>query len=52
MVSDFIVERLLQDYRPLELPSKLLRLVEGHLANVKCVELIGSTAQHVVSGSR
>lgn len=53
MASDFvIVDRLLQDYRPLEIPSKLLHLIEGHLANVKCVDLIGSTAQYVVSGSR
>nr|KIR46574.1 WD-repeat protein [Cryptococcus bacillisporus CA1280] len=45
------IPTLLQDYRPLELPSKLLHLLEGHLANVKCVDLIGSTAQYVVSGS-
>ncbi|WVO20858.1 uncharacterized protein IAS62_002158 [Cryptococcus decagattii] len=45
------IPTLLQDYRPLELPSKLLHLFKGHLANVKCVDLIGSTAQYVVSGS-
>nr|ODN87917.1 WD-repeat protein [Cryptococcus depauperatus CBS 7841] len=45
------IPSLLQDYSSQEMPSTLLRLVQGHTANVKCVDLIGPTSLFGVSGS-
>ncbi|WVQ71746.1 hypothetical protein IAR50_001287 [Cryptococcus sp. DSM 104548] len=45
------VSSMLQDYRPVELPNTLQRLIHGHLANIKAVDLIGSTGHYGVSGS-
>ncbi|WWD16094.1 hypothetical protein CI109_100519 [Kwoniella shandongensis] len=45
------VSSLLHDYRPLRLPERLLSLVAGHTANVKCVDLIGPTGHLGVSGA-
>ncbi|WVQ78545.1 hypothetical protein IAT38_000631 [Cryptococcus sp. DSM 104549] len=51
--SDGVVKipSLLQDYRPLDLPNTLRMLVRGHVANVKTVDLIGTTGHLGVSGS-
>ncbi|KAK8869645.1 hypothetical protein IAR55_000213 [Kwoniella newhampshirensis] len=45
------VSSLLHDYRPLALPSRLLLLIAGHAANVKCVDQVGSESYLGVSGS-
>ncbi|ORY24960.1 WD40-repeat-containing domain protein [Naematelia encephala] len=45
------VHSLLQDYRPLIVPSDLNRLVSGHTANVKCIGLIGPEGNTAISGS-
>ncbi|WWC89739.1 uncharacterized protein L201_004664 [Kwoniella dendrophila CBS 6074] len=42
---------LLNDYRPLQLPDQLNRLIKGHTANVKCVDLIGPRGELGVSGA-
>ncbi|WVQ98866.1 hypothetical protein IAU59_005997 [Kwoniella sp. CBS 9459] len=42
---------LLTDYRPLQLPSRMVFRLSGHVANVKCVGLIGNDGRLGVSGA-
>ncbi|WVF72043.1 hypothetical protein IAT40_006855 [Kwoniella sp. CBS 6097] len=52
-VPDKIVKlpTLLTDYRPLQLPDRMIFRLTGHTANVKCVGLIGKDARLGVSGA-
>lgn len=43
---------LMEDYQPLVIPSRLSMLVQGHTANVKCVDALGLNMSLAVSGSR
>ncbi|WVR05318.1 hypothetical protein IAU60_002332 [Kwoniella sp. DSM 27419] len=42
---------LLTDYRPLQLPERISLRVSGHVASVKCVDLIGPDPHFGVSGA-
>lgn len=42
----------MDDYQPLIIPSQLKRLIEGHKANIKCIDTLGPGSYLVISGSR
>ena len=50
MEEDADGTRLLRDYEAKAAPNTLIRLVKGHRANVKCVDVIDDHL--AVSGSR
>jgi hypothetical protein len=46
------MSRLMDDFQPLIIPSTLRRLIEGHKANIKCIDTLGPGSNFVISGSR
>jgi len=46
------MSRLMDDFQPLIIPSTLRRLIEGHKANIKCIDTLGPGSDLVISGSR
>jgi COMPASS component SWD3 len=44
--------RLMDDFQPLIIPSTLRMLIEGHKANIKCIDTLGPGSNLVISGSR
>jgi len=47
-----LMNRLMDDFQPLIIPSTLRRLIEGHKANIKCIDTLGPGSNLVISGSR
>ena len=50
--SEILINRLMDDFQPLIIPSTLRRLIEGHKANIKCIDTLGPGTNSVISGSR
>ena len=50
--SEILMSRLMDDFQPLIIPSTLKRLIEGHKANIKCIDTLGPGSNLVISGSR
>jgi COMPASS component SWD3 len=46
------MSRLMDDFQPLIIPSTLRMLIEGHTANIKCIDTLGPGSNLVISGSR
>jgi hypothetical protein len=44
-------DRLMDDFQTLVIPSKLRLLIEGHKANIKCIDTLGPGSNSVISGS-
>jgi hypothetical protein len=42
----------MDDYQPLIIPSRLVMFIEGHKANIKCIDQLGPGTQSIISGSR
>jgi hypothetical protein len=43
---------LMDDFQPLVIPSRLKMLIEGHKANIKCLDHLGPGSHSILSGSR
>jgi hypothetical protein len=44
-------DSLMDDFQTLVIPSRLRLLIEGHKANIKCIDTLGPGSNSVISGS-
>ena len=51
MITTELIGSLMENFQPLMIPSTLMRLIEGHNANIKCIDTLGPSSNLVVSGS-